>query len=202
MLIEGAYQIMMDAPKPQTSESSASPRTKGKRSWYTDPLLVVIGLLIFLLDQLSKYLVRTNLQFGESWPSEGLIRITHATNTGSAFSLFQDQTTFLILASFVAIAFLFYFYKTQSRPKIILRLAIGLQLGGAFGNLIDRVRTGAVVDFFDVGWWPIFNVADSSVVVGMVLLVAVLLLGEREEEKPPGDEIVAEAQNEGSSAHG
>ena len=63
-------------------------------------------------------------------------------------------------------------------PSPLLRLAIGLQLGGAFGNLIDRLRTGAVVDFIDVGWWPIFNIADSSIVVGMTVLIAVLLLGD------------------------
>lgn len=148
-----------------------------KKTWYSDPLLFMIGGLVLSLDQITKLIVSTNLKLGESWPSEGIFRFTYATNTGSAFSLFQDRTLFLIVASFIAIVFLLYFYKIQSRPGLILRIAIGLQLGGAFGNLIDRIWRGAVIDFLDVGWWPIFNVADSSVVVGMIALVYVLLTG-------------------------
>ncbi len=69
-------------------------------------------------------------------------------------------------------------------PRALLRFAIGLQLGGALGNLIDRLRTGAVVDFIDVGAWPIFNLADSSIVVGMALLVGILLLGDAGSRTP------------------
>ena len=137
----------------------------------------MIGGLVLALDQVTKLVVITYLNLGQSWPLEGAFRFTYATNTGSAFSLFQDRTLFLIVASFIAILFLLYFYKIQSKPGLVLRLAIGLQLGGAFGNLIDRIWRGAVIDFLDVGWWPIFNVADSSVVVGMVALVYVLLTG-------------------------
>lgn len=148
-----------------------------KKRWYFDSLLFMIGGLVLALDQVTKLVVSIYLNLGESWPSEGFFRFTYATNTGSAFSLFQDQTLFLIVASFIAILFLLYFYKIQSKPGLVLRIAIGLQLGGAFGNLIDRIWRGAVIDFLDVGWWPIFNVADSSVVVGMIALVYVLLTG-------------------------
>ena len=75
---------------------------------------------------------------------------------------FPNQTTLLIVVSLVAIGFLFYFYRAHAMPSLVLRFAIGLQLGGAFGNLIDRVLNGEVVDFIDVGPWPIFNLADSS----------------------------------------
>ncbi len=68
-------------------------------------------------------------------------------------------------------------------PKPILRIAIGLQLGGAFGNLLDRVALGAVTDFIDIGWWPIFNIADSSIVVGMAILVGVLLFFDNEKKE-------------------
>ena len=71
----------------------------------------------------------------------------------------------------LAIGFLYYFYRTQALPSRLLRLAIGLQLGGAFGNLVDRLRAGAVVDFIDVGAWPVFNLADSAIVVGMIGLM-------------------------------
>ena len=171
----------------------APPKTRA--SWYTDWILLPAVAVVLGMDQLSKYLIRTNLTLGEYWPSEGLFRFTHGTNTGSAFGLFTNQTTFLIVASVFAIGFLVYFYKTQALPRPLLRLAIGLQLGGAFGNLLDRLRTGAVVDFIDVGWWPTFNVADSSIVVGIALLMGILVLGypgdrnttEREPRSPADD---------------
>ena len=85
--------------------------------------------------------------------------------------------------SLVAIGFLFYFYRAHAMPSLVLRFAIGLQLGGAFGNLIDRVLNGKVVDFIDVGPWPIFNLADSSIVVGIFILMAVFLLTKESTEE-------------------
>jgi len=165
------------------SETSATPETAAspppeRFSWYRDWVLLLTAPAVLVVDQLTKYLVRANLALGESWPAEGIVRLTHGTNTGTAFGLFPNQTAVLIVASFIAIGFLVYFYRTHALPKPILRFAIGLQLGGAFGNLLDRLRTGAVVDFIDVGWWPIFNLADSSIVTGMAILIGVLLLGD------------------------
>ena len=156
----------------------------GPRSWYRDALLLstVIGAL--LVDQVSKYLVRANLRPYESWPEDGLIRLTHGTNTGTAFGLFPNQTSILIVLSLVAIGFLYYFYRTHALPSRLLRLAIGLQLGGAFGNLFDRLKDGAVVDFIDAGWWPTFNLADSSIVIGITLLLTVMLFRNDEPERP------------------
>jgi signal peptidase II len=72
-----------------------------------------------------------------------------------------------------------YYFQQQQITVIWYRLSIGLVVGGALGNLADRLKDGAVVDFISVGWWPAFNVADSSISVGMVLLIITLLLGER-----------------------
>ncbi len=152
--------------------------------WYRDRVLLLTVPAVLAIDQLTKYLVRTNLRVGESWPGEGIFRITHGLNTGTAFGLFPNQTLLLIIASFIAIGFLFYFYRTHALPSRLLRLAIGLQLGGAFGNLLDRLRTGAVVDFIGLGWWPIFNLADSSIVIGMSLLVAIMVLSGKEVQQP------------------
>ena len=141
------------------------------------------GLLLapaaFAVDQLTKLLVRNNFELGESWPATGFLRLTYGTNTGTAFGLFPNQTLVLIVASIVAIGFLVYFYRAHALNQPLLRAAIGMQLGGALGNLVDRLRTGAVVDFIDVGPWPIFNVADSCIVVGMIVLVSVLVLSGR-----------------------
>lgn len=149
------------------------------RSLSTDRLLLLTIASVFAADQLTKFIIKSNMRIGESWPSEGLVRITHGTNTGTAFGLLPNQTLFLIFASLIAIGFLVYFYRAYALPKPILRFAIGLQLGGAFGNLFDRIAFGAVTDFIHVGWWPIFNIADSSICVGMATLAIVVILFDR-----------------------
>ena len=171
-------EIMADSTAPLAPEIG--------RSWYRDWLLLSTVPTVLFLDQISKLIIKNTLHLGESWPAEGLFRITYGTNTGTAFGLFPNQTVFLIIASFIAIGFLVYFYRTHAQPRPMLRLAIGLQLGGALGNLLDRILYGSVVDFLDVGWWPIFNLADSSIVVGMAILVGVLVFFDRssDQEKP------------------
>ena len=158
-------------------DETESAQPASRLQWYRDRLLLPTILAVLVVDQLSKYLVKTNLPLHESWPAGAPIRLTHGTNTGFAFGLLPSQTSVLIVASFFAIGFLFYLYRTRAFPGKLLRFAIGLQLGGAFGNLIDRLWAGAVVDFIDVGWWPVFNLADSSIVVGISLLITVMLFG-------------------------
>lgn len=169
----------LEEPIPQ---SQASQDAKSLWTWQRDWILVATIAAVFATDQLTKFIIKGTLRLGESWPAEGLIRLTHGTNTGTAFGLLPNQTLFLIFASIIAIGFLVYFYRAYALPRPILRLAIGLQLGGAFGNLFDRVAFGAVTDFIDVGWWPIFNIADSSICVGMATLVIVLLLFDSRKE--------------------
>ena len=174
-----------DTPSTVSEPPAAGEVAPARVAWYRDGLLPATVLTVLAFDQISKYLVRSYLPLYDSWPDQGIVRLTHSTNTGTAFSLFQDQTTLLIIASLLAIGFLFYFYRTQALSSRLLRLAIGMQLGGAFGNLIDRLRVGAVVDFIDVGWWPIFNLADSCIVVGItVLLVTMVFSGEATKKTP------------------
>ena len=146
---------------------------------YRDLILIQLAVFIFLADQFSKYLVRALLQLGESFPREGFLRITHTFNTGSIFGLFQGHNTPLILVSFVGVGVLILLYRTQRYPTGLLRLSLGLQLGGAFGNLVDRVRLGHVTDWVDVGPWPVFNVADASIVSGLVILAFLFIMAER-----------------------
>ena len=124
-----------------------------------------------MADQATKGLVTRTMSPGQSIPDEGFVRATYVLNTGSAFGLFPDQTLLLTLASLVGIGVLLYFYRTHPADSFILRLSLGLMLGGAMGNLIDRVRLGHVVDFIDVGAWPVFNLADSAIVVGLIGLL-------------------------------
>ena len=177
---------------PNTVEAPPAVPAGRRIPWYRDGLLPATALAVLLIDQLSKYVIKVNLPLHTSWPREGFVRLTHGTNTGTAFGFFPGQTLALIVASLFAIAFLYYFYRSQALGSRVLRFAIGLQVGGAFGNLIDRLRNGAVVDFIDVGPWPIFNLADSSITVGIFLLISVMVLGKdgSSKQKSP-DGVVA-----------
>ena len=164
---------------PDGKEAATAVSRVEKVAFYKDRILLFTVVGVLFLDQLAKFLVRSYLEPYESWPREGFLRLTHGTNTGTAFGLFPNQTFVLILASMLAIGFLYYLYRTHAFPMRLLRIAIGLQLGGAFSNLFDRIKDGAVVDFFDVGPWPIFNLADSAIVVGIALLIGATLLSKQ-----------------------
>jgi signal peptidase II len=139
-------------------------------------LFGVAGIVI-VFDQWTKSLVRNNLQYGEIWTPwawlENYARIVHWSNTGAAFGMFQHLgDVFRILAFVVSLAIIYYFPRVP-RQDWPIRLAMALQLGGAVGNLIDRLVIGSVTDFISVGNFAIFNVADAAISVG----VGVLLLG-------------------------
>lgn len=141
------------------------------RSNFLDPIPWVVMLFAVVSDQATKWLVIDNLAVGESIPATGFFRFTHAWNTGTAFSLFEGQGDILTWVSLAAVAVLTWIYRSINKPPWVLRVAFGLQFGGAIGNITDRFRLGHVTDFIDVGPWPIFNIADSSIVVGIGLLI-------------------------------
>ncbi len=141
-------------------------------------LLVGIALVILVLDQWTKTLVRNGLAFGESWaPWEWLMpyaRIVHWNNTGVAFGMFQGYGMIFTVIALIVAAVIVYYYPRVPVEEWPLRIAMGMQLGGALGNLIDRVTNdGQVTDFISVGNFAVFNIADASISVG----VAVLLIG-------------------------
>jgi len=164
--------ILEDGEAPVSSRPS--PTSSARATWLADLYLAGLIVIVFIADQLSKGWIRDNLIPGRSIPDEGFFRLTHISNTGSAFGLFPDQTLVLMLASLVGIGILLVFFRKQSGRGIWLRTSLGLQLGGAIGNLADRLTLGGVTDFIDVGPWPIFNLADSSIVVGIILLAWML----------------------------
>ena len=168
--------------------------------WYRDWILAATLGATLSADQLTKLVVKANLALGESWPAEGFLRISHGTNTGSAFGLFRGQPLILTIASILAIGFIVYYYRTQSTRRPIFRFTVGLLLGGALGNLTDRLRMGEVVDFIDVGRWPVFNLADSSIVVGMTLLVATVVLAGNgsDDHEPTETDAPVDANRDGS----
>lgn len=165
--------------------AAGRPAKGGRRHIYRDFTLLQLAAIFFLLDQFTKFLVRAYLTYGYSWPGRGFFRFTHTENTGSVFGILQGQNTPLIFVSGIGIFVLIMVYYSQPRPTNLLRLSLALQLGGALGNLLDRLRLGAVTDFIDVGPWPVFNLADASIVTGLLLLAWVLLRdGGRPEANP------------------
>jgi signal peptidase II len=137
--------------------------------------LLVIALVI-ASDQLSKLWIRTNLAIGESLPLIGRLSLIHIRNTGSAFGLLANQTFLIIVISIAALLFILLFLRYLSPATTLSIVAIGLLMGGALGNLIDRLRFGSVTDFIYFRlWgnfhWPAFNIADASIVVGVCLLI-------------------------------
>ena len=145
---------------------------------YRDLALIQLAALAFLLDQFTKYLVREFLRLYESVPPDGFFRITHTFNTGSIFGIFQGQNTVFILVSFIGIAVLILLSRSRRFPPALLRLSLGLQLGGAFGNLLDRIRLGHVTDWVDIGPWPVFNIADACIVTGLIILAYLFIISE------------------------
>lgn len=173
--------------------------------------LVALAAIIISLDQWTKELVRRNLQVGEIWsPWEALtpyVRIVHWKNSGAAFGILQGfGGIFMVLAIIVALMIFVYFPQVPRRDWS-LRLALGLQLGGAVGNLIDRLHQGYVTDFISVGTFPVFNIADSSISVGVaVLALSIWLKDWRDKAKgqdpnsesyDSGEELPNEVSSEG-----
>ena len=150
-------------------------------------LLFVIASIVVILDQVSKALVRAIIPFGGKWmPWEWLapyFRFVHWENTGAAFGFFQDGgVIFGIMAVIVSIVIVIYYPQIPKEHKL-MRIAISMQLGGALGNLIDRLIFGPVTDFISVGNFAVFNIADSNVTVGVGLLILALWHDERQEKK-------------------
>ncbi|MCX6021017.1 MAG: signal peptidase II [Chloroflexi bacterium] len=138
-------------------------------------LFLIVAGAVIIADQISKAWIRAVLPFGQSLPEDGFIRLTHIHNTGGAFGLFSGQYAFLLMTTVVGVgAILLYFVFPPANSRL-LDLALGMQLGGAIGNLIDRLNQGYVTDFFDLRVWPVFNVADSCIVTGVAVLAAFLL---------------------------
>ena len=149
-------------------------------------ILFSIAGFIVLLDQFTKYLVRSNIPFGhvfkpELWISD-YIRIVHWSNTGAAFGLFQDLSIVFTVLAFVVITVIIYYFPRVPADEKLIRLAMALQMGGALGNLIDRLLRGRVTDFMSVMNFPVFNVADASISIGVALLFFALWQNERKEK--------------------
>ena len=154
-------------------------------------LVAAVAICVFVLDRITKLAVEANLPVGTSVDVIGpWVRISHVTNSGAAFGLLPERTTILSILSVVAVFAIVYYYRRLAADSLLIAATLGMQLGGAFGNLVDRVRQGYVVDFVDVGipggprFWA-FNVADSSIVVGIIAVTILLWWQERRHSRDP-----------------
>lgn len=150
-------------------------------------LIGAVALVTYAADRVTKSLVVSSVPLGEAREVvDGWIRIAHVRNTGAAFGTLQERTSLLSILSVIAVLLILYYYRGLAARSAPIAATLGMQLGGAAGNLADRIGQGYVTDFVDVGipggwrFWA-FNVADSSIVVGIAVVTFLVWLEERRE---------------------
>ena len=185
----------MTEPAPRTVDVRVGSATDGltpisvaERSLAASPVqwlaLVAVAVAAVAADQLTKHIVSSRLALDESEHVLGPLSIHHVQNSGIAFGLFASATPIVIVLTGIAVAWMLGFFARSGARHPILPVSLGLVIGGSVSNLVDRVRLGHVTDFLDVKFWPAFNLADSIIVVGVGILLAALLLADREPRRP------------------
>lgn len=140
------------------------------------------GLIVLLVDRLTKFIVVQKMNLGETIPViKDFLHITYIENPGAAFGLLANKTWLFIFFTVVILIGMVYLNQTMGRENFMFSLILGLVAGGAVGNLIDRFQSGLVVDFIDFrGIWPyVFNIADTAIVIGMLLLIWQIIVSEK-----------------------
>ncbi|MFN0145802.1 MAG: signal peptidase II [Dehalococcoidia bacterium] len=169
-------------------EATARRRTRQWRivarpqdAWFLALAAVIVGL-----DQFTKWVIRAEIERGDATLDLGVVKIVHIVNTGAAFGLFQGAGGLLAVTSVVGMVAILVYLFNPGFAHPLMRLGLALMLGGAIGNLIDRVSNGEVVDFIKVPHFWAFNVADSAITIGVLVLLWTML-HERPEESPPAN---------------
>jgi signal peptidase II len=143
-------------------------------------LLWLSAIVVLGLDQWTKHIVVTTFDPGESRiVIPHVLYWTYVQNRAGAFGLFGTQTWLLVAMALGVLGLFWYAFRDVARHSLLVRIAFGAIVGGAFGNIIDRFHYSFVVDFIDLRWWPVFNVADSCITVGVGLLVLSTILRDR-----------------------
>jgi len=154
-----------------------------------DLTFFLIAVSVFALDQVTKAIIRATIDPGEAWPDrDWVLNIVNVSNSGAAFGILKGQTVFLVVTSLIGVAAIVLYYVFPPLEHGLLRVALGLQLGGAAGNMLDRIRTGEVTDFINFDFWPAFNVADSSIFIGVATIIGFFLVIEGERFRGPSGE--------------
>ncbi|EGQ1308753.1 lipoprotein signal peptidase [Staphylococcus pseudintermedius] len=158
-----------------------------KQQYYIG-LSLFITLIILIGDQLTKFIIRTQMTLGESFAVvPKILYITSHRNNGAAWGILSGKMTFFYIITIIVLIALIVFYIKEAKNNMLMQIAISLLFSGALGNFIDRVSSGEVVDFIDTvifGYdFPIFNIADASLTIGVVLLIIVLLKDQNQKGK-------------------
>lgn len=133
---------------------------------------ILAAIVIIIVDQGAKYYIKTHIVLGVSIPViANVFHITYVLNPGAAFGMFRHKTGFFIGVAFLMLLAAGYFYRRIPSDAGLLKRATVLLAGGAAGNVLDRIQTGQVIDFFDFRIWPVFNVADCAIVLGVALML-------------------------------
>jgi signal peptidase II len=147
-----------------------------RRQWIG---LAIVALAAVAADQITKHVVASSIKLDTAVKLIGPFSIRHVQNSGIAFGLFSSATVIVIVLTTVALGWMLVFFARSGARHPALPVALGLLIGGSVSNLVDRVRLGYVTDFLDLRWWPAFNLADMSIVVGVAVLLGSLLLTDR-----------------------
>jgi len=139
--------------------------------WLRSRIFLAAGL-VFVADRLTKYFIIKSLALGQSIKIiPGIFHITLVFNNGAAFGLLRNYAVFFIIFSFAAITLILFIISKAHRLDTFFAVSLALILGGAAGNLVDRLKFGYVIDFLDFRIWPVFNIADSCISIGIALIV-------------------------------
>ena len=173
-----------------SSTDGLAPVSVAERSLGADPqqwagLALVAGAAV-AADQVTKHVVTSTVALDDSVHVAGPLSIHHVQNTGIAFGLFSGATPVVVVVTAAAIVWMLVFFARSAARHPVLPAAFGLVIGGSVSNLFDRVNLGHVTDFIDVNWWTfrIFNLADSFIVVGVVILLVALIAADRAPRPP------------------
>ncbi|MBP3231085.1 MAG: signal peptidase II [Anaerovibrio sp.] len=132
----------------------------------------VLGIIIFVIDQLAKGYITASMHLGQSIPVvKDYFYITYVVNPGAAFGIFEHQRLFFIIVALLFVAAIVFFRKKILKENTLFQWGVGLLMGGAIGNLYDRLQNGLVIDFFDFRFWPVFNIADVAICIGAAFIM-------------------------------
>jgi signal peptidase II len=163
-----------DALTPVSRATRSFAPTRGQ--WLS---LAVIAFAAIVADQLTKWIVASNLELGDGVQILGPFWIRHVQNSGIAFGYFASATAAVIVLTGGAVAWMLVYFARSGGRHPVLPIALGLVIGGSVSNLADRIRLGHVTDFLDFRYWPAFNLADSFIVIGVGIILVALVLADR-----------------------
>jgi signal peptidase II len=171
-----------------SSTDGLTPVSVAERSLAAGPWqwagLVAVAAAAVLADQVTKHIVTSTLALDESTHVVGPLSIHHVENSGIAFGLFSSATAIVTLVTGLAVVWMVVYFARSGSRHPVLPAALGLLIGGSLSNLVDRIRLHHVTDFIDLRWWPAFNLADSFIVVGVILLLGAMIVADRQPRPP------------------